>query len=80
MPPVWNVRIVNCVPGSPMLCAAMDADRLAVDNRLESRQGDAVAEAADAAPCLASQRGAHRHARDSGLTDLADDLIRDRVA
>ena len=22
-PPVWNVRIVSCVPGSPMLCAAM---------------------------------------------------------
>ena len=23
IPPVWNVRIVNCVPGSPMDCAAM---------------------------------------------------------
>ena len=23
MPPVWNVRIVSWVPGSPMLCAAM---------------------------------------------------------
>ena len=22
-PPVWKVRIVSCVPGSPMLCAAM---------------------------------------------------------
>ena len=22
-PPVWNVRIVNCVPGSPMDCAAI---------------------------------------------------------
>ena len=22
-PPVWNVRMVSCVPGSPMLCAAM---------------------------------------------------------
>ena len=21
-PPVWNVRIVSCVPGSPMDCAA----------------------------------------------------------
>ena len=23
MPPVWNVRMVSCVPGSPMDCAAM---------------------------------------------------------
>ena len=23
MPPVWNVRMVSWVPGSPMLCAAM---------------------------------------------------------
>ena len=22
-PPVWNVRIVSCVPGSPIDCAAM---------------------------------------------------------
>ena len=22
-PPVWNVRMVSCVPGSPMDCAAM---------------------------------------------------------
>ena len=22
-PPVWNVRIVSCVPGSPILCAAI---------------------------------------------------------
>ena len=23
IPPVWNVRIVNCVPGSPIDCAAI---------------------------------------------------------
>ena len=23
VPPMWNVRIVSCVPGSPMLWAAM---------------------------------------------------------
>ncbi len=23
MPPVWNVRMVSCVPGSPIDCAAM---------------------------------------------------------
>ena len=23
VPPMWNVRIVSCVPGSPMDCAAM---------------------------------------------------------
>jgi hypothetical protein len=23
VPPMWNVRIVNCVPGSPIDCAAM---------------------------------------------------------
>ena len=23
VPPMWNVRMVNCVPGSPMLWAAM---------------------------------------------------------
>ena len=22
-PPIWNVRIVNCVPGSPIDCAAI---------------------------------------------------------
>ena len=30
-PPMWNVRIVSCVPGSPIDCAAIDADRLADD-------------------------------------------------
>ena len=23
VPPMWNVRMVSCVPGSPMDCAAM---------------------------------------------------------
>ncbi len=23
IPPVWKVRMVSCVPGSPILCAAM---------------------------------------------------------
>jgi hypothetical protein len=26
VPPMWNVRIVSCVPGSPIDCARDDAD------------------------------------------------------
>jgi hypothetical protein len=33
-PPVWNVRIVSCVPGSPIDCAAMMPTASPISQRL----------------------------------------------
>jgi hypothetical protein len=44
VPPMWKVRIVNCVPGSPMDCAAMTPDRFADVHLLPGRQVATVAE------------------------------------
>ena len=55
-PPVWNVRIVSCVPGSPIDWAAMmptaspDADHLA------GGEVAAVARPADAVAGFAGER------------------------
>ena len=55
-PPVWKVRIVSWVPGSPMDWAAMMPDRLADADRLAAGEVPAVAAAADAVARLAGQR------------------------
>ena len=47
-PPVWNVRSVSCVPGSPIDCAAMMPTAVPMSARLPGREIAAVAERADA--------------------------------
>ncbi len=42
-PPMWNVRIVSCVPGSPIDWAGDDADRLADVDLVAAREVAAVA-------------------------------------
>ena len=43
VPPMWNVRIVSCVPGSPMDCAAMMPTASPSLTELPGRQVAAVA-------------------------------------
>jgi hypothetical protein len=50
---VWNVRIVSCVPGSPIDCAAMMPDRVPDLRQLARREERAVALAAHAGLGLA---------------------------
>ena len=62
---MWNVRIVSCVPGSPIDWAAMIADRLADVDHVAARQVAAVAHRADAALGLAGQHRADLHLVDA---------------
>ena len=34
VPPMWNVRMVSCVPGSPMDCAAMTPTAMPISTSL----------------------------------------------
>ena len=47
-PPVWNVRMVSCVPGSPIDCAAMMPTASPMPTSVAGCQVAAVARAADA--------------------------------
>ena len=66
-PPVWNVRIVSCVPGSPIDCAAMMPTASPISHSLARREEDAVAGPAHAvlgsALEHASARGSSRPCR-----------------
>ena len=65
-PPVWNVRIVSCVPGSPIDCAATIPTASPISTTRARAQVPAVALPADAVARLAEQRRAHvdpRHLR-----------------
>jgi hypothetical protein len=55
---MWNVRIVNCVPGSPIDCAANDTDRFTDLDEFSSRQISAVAANAGTATRFARQHRA----------------------
>ena len=55
-PPVWNVRMVSCVPGSPMDWAAMMPTASPIPIMLAGRQVAAVADPADAVARLAGER------------------------
>jgi hypothetical protein len=67
-PPMWNVRIVSCVPGSPMDWAAITptASPMPIIRRW---QVPAVAHAADAVPRLAGERRADQHLIDARRVD-----------
>ena len=55
-PPVWNVRIVSWVPGSPIDWAAMMPTASPGPDELAGGQVAAVARPADAVAGLAGQR------------------------
>ena len=63
-PPVWNVRIVSCVPGSPIDWAAMIPTASPVPTSEPGREVAAVAAAADAVAGLAGERRADEHLAD----------------
>ena len=80
-PPVWNVRIVSCVPGSPIDWAAMMPDRVADLGHLTGGEEDAVAVAAHAEVAAALEHRAHRQRRLAGLlAELLDHLLEQRRA
>ena len=68
------------MPGSPMDCAAIDADRLAGLDQLARRQVAAVAERADAALRLARQHRTDLDRLDRGLGDAVGLLLVDHLA
>ena len=58
VPPMWKVRSVSCVPGSPMRLRRQDADRLAHVHHVHGGQVAAVAHPAE--PARASQVSTER--------------------
>jgi len=64
VPPMWKVRMVSWVPGSPMDCAAMTR-RLAHLHHLAGAEVTAIAEDADAALGLAGEDRANLDALDA---------------
>jgi hypothetical protein len=56
---MWNVRIVSCVPGSPIDCAAMMPTARPARRALAAREVHAVAACADARGRLTGERRAH---------------------
>ena len=58
VPPMWNVRIVSCVPGSPMDCAAMMPT--ASPSLTRRRSPDCVRSKSTQTPCLLSQVSTER--------------------
>ena len=86
VPPMWKVRMVSCVPGSPMDCAAMTPTASPSLDHAAGAEVTAVAEDADAALGFAGEDGADLDALDAGglngggevfvdlLVDVDDDL------
>ena len=67
-PPMWKVRIVNWVPGSPMDCAAMMPTASPMVDQRAAGQVTAIAHGANAFLGLAGQRAADAGHGDVGLT------------
>ena len=70
VPPMWNVRSVSCVPGSPIDCAAMMPTASPRSTIVHRRQVAAVAHAAETALRLAREHGADLDRLDARLFDL----------
>ena len=66
VPPMWNVRMVSCVPGSPMDCAAMTPTASPSSTNAAGGQVASVAAGAGAAARFAGQHGANVDALDAG--------------
>ena len=78
-PPVWNVRIVSCVPGSPIDCAAMMPTASPISHISPVAEEDAVARATDARLGAALEHRPHRDVR-SLLAELLLDRLEERGA
>ena len=78
-PPMWNVRIVSCVPGSPIDWAAMMPTAMPSSTSAAGGQVHAVAAAADAERRLAGHRAADQDLVEAQLLDLAGDLVGDHL-
>ena len=76
VPPMWNVRSVSCVPGSPIDCAAMIPTASPRSTIVHRRQVAAVAHAAETALRLAREHGADLDHFDSRLFDLRAPSLR----
>ena len=69
VPPMWKVRMVSWVPGSPMDCAAMTPTASPISTTFAGGQIAPVAAHANAAPRLAGEHGADFHPLDAGRLD-----------
>ncbi len=69
-PPMWNVRMVSWVPGSPIDCAAMMPTAMPVLDELAGGQVHAVAAPADAQRGFAGHRAADLDLLDLHLLEL----------
>ena len=81
VPPMWNVRIVSCVPGSPIDWAAMTPTASPMSTICAGRQIAPVALDADAAPRFAGQHRADAHALDAArVLNLGRHVFGDLIA
>ena len=79
-PPMWNVRIVSCVPGSPIDCAAMTPNRLAEIDAMATGKIASVALRANAVARAAGDRRTHFDLIDALLLEqLHQPLIEQRA-
>ena len=78
-PPMWNVRIVSCVPGSPMLWAAMMPTAMPSSTIEPVDKVHAVAQPADAQRGVAGHRAADLDLFQAQLLDPAGDVGRDQL-
>ena len=78
-PPVWNVRMVSCVPGSPMDWAAMMPDGQALFDQLAGGQVLPVAARTDALLGFTGQAGADHNGVDAQALDLQRGFIGDQL-
>src|SRR5437868_8921872 len=78
-PPMWKVRMVSCVPGSPMDCAAMTPTASHVD-QVTAAQIAAVAGCAKAVARVAGERRSHLDLVDPQRFDLLDFVFAEQGA
>ena len=79
-PPMWKVRMVSCVPGSPIDCAAMTPTASPWLTGRAAGEVAAVAGGADAVLRLADEHGADLHLLDAGGADRLEMLLLDHRA
>ena len=73
--------MVSCVPGSPIDCAAIDADRFADVDEVATAEVAAVAVRADAEARFAGDRRTHLDRLHAGVFELLDQrFVEQRVA
>ena len=80
-PPMWNVRMVSWVPGSPIDCAAITPTASPMLTQMAAREIAAVAQRADAEARFAGDRRTHLDRLHAGRVELLDHrFVEQRVA